>query len=286
MSAGESSKLMEVAQRIREMREIFGMTESEMAQKTEVSVEEYCQYEAGKLDFPFTFIHKCSLAFGIGITDLLEGQSARLHSYTITRKGEGQEIQKAHGMTYFNMAARFKKRVAEPLYYYYQHATSTVHYISEEKCSDRMRSAHLLVEECKKRGFLEAYKKEIEYRFTELHFQFRYFLPYLNRSLEIKLSTRHFHKRFQFLDFIGNILHLDLVVRLFLRNIERGLDFLDNRFRHDTMRLVVFVLNGAAALCFGNGALVAVPIQLYDLFICKNTGFHIRISIVTFINNT
>ena len=85
------SQLEKVAQRIREMREIMGYSASVMAELTEISEELYCSYESGSVDLPFTFIHKCSLAFGIGITDLLEGHSAHLSSYTVTRKGEGRE---------------------------------------------------------------------------------------------------------------------------------------------------------------------------------------------------
>ncbi|MBQ2802384.1 MAG: glycosyltransferase [Lachnospiraceae bacterium] len=62
------------------------------------------------------------------------------------------------------------EKVEEPMYYYYQHQVSTVHYISEAKCQDRMKAAVLLYEECKKRGFLEKYFHEIEYRFTELYY--------------------------------------------------------------------------------------------------------------------
>lgn len=62
------------------------------------------------------------------------------------------------------------EKVEEPLYYYYQHDTSTVHYISVEKCRDRMKAAELLYEECRRRGFLEQYRQEIEYRFTELYY--------------------------------------------------------------------------------------------------------------------
>lgn len=62
------------------------------------------------------------------------------------------------------------ERVEKPLYYYFQHLTSTVHHITEERCRDRMAAAVLLYEECKKRGFLEQYHKEIEYRFTELYY--------------------------------------------------------------------------------------------------------------------
>lgn len=62
------------------------------------------------------------------------------------------------------------ERVAEPNYFYYQHDTSTVHYVTEQKCKDRMAAAMLLYKECKERGFLEEYKEELEYRFAELHF--------------------------------------------------------------------------------------------------------------------
>lgn len=62
------------------------------------------------------------------------------------------------------------EKVEEPLYYYYQHSTSTVHYITEQKCEDRMTAASMLLQECRNRSFLEEYYKEIEYRFTELYF--------------------------------------------------------------------------------------------------------------------
>ena len=41
-----ANPLMEIAERIREMREIVGYSEAEMAEKTEVSVEQYHSYEA------------------------------------------------------------------------------------------------------------------------------------------------------------------------------------------------------------------------------------------------
>ena len=62
------------------------------------------------------------------------------------------------------------ERVEEPMYYYYQHDTSTVHTVTEARCEDRMRAASELLAECKKRGALEKYPLEIEYRFTELYY--------------------------------------------------------------------------------------------------------------------
>ncbi|MDD3660824.1 MAG: glycosyl transferase family 2, partial [Lachnospiraceae bacterium] len=61
------------------------------------------------------------------------------------------------------------EKVNEPLYYYYQHEASTVHVVSEERCHHRMKSMELLLDEAKKRGFYEIYKKELEFRFSELY---------------------------------------------------------------------------------------------------------------------
>ena len=122
MATVSTDKLKEVAKRIREMREICDITETDMAKKTEVSLEAYRAYENGELDFPFTFIHKCSLAFGIGITDLLEGQSAHLSSYTVTRKGQGQETAKEDGIEIQNLAPLFRKKIAEPYWVRYEYS--------------------------------------------------------------------------------------------------------------------------------------------------------------------
>ena len=69
MATVSTDKLKEVAKRIREMREICDITETDMAKKTEVSLDEYRAYENGELDFPFTFIHKFILLFWFKYTD-------------------------------------------------------------------------------------------------------------------------------------------------------------------------------------------------------------------------
>jgi len=113
---GLDFKIKEMARRIRELREIEGLTAEQMAAKTDVSVEEYIACENGERDLNFAFIYRCSLAFNVDVTDIIEGYSPKLKSYTVTRRGEGQRIEKAHGMTYYNLAYAFKNRIAEPLY--------------------------------------------------------------------------------------------------------------------------------------------------------------------------
>ena len=122
-----NSQLMEVAFRIREMRGICGFTEEEMAGRTDTTPEEYRAYEGGMADLPFTFIHKCSLAFGIGITDLLEGHSAHLSSYTVTRKGQGQQTAREPGIEISNLAPFFRNKLAEPYYVTYDYDEAQQH---------------------------------------------------------------------------------------------------------------------------------------------------------------
>ncbi|MBR2370579.1 MAG: AMP-binding protein [Clostridia bacterium] len=113
---GLDFKIQEMAARIRELREITRFTPEEMAQKTDVSVAEYLDCERGVSDLNFAFIYRCALAFGVNVTDIIEGVSPTLKSYTVTRNGCGQKIEQAHGMTYFNLAPSFQNRIAEPLY--------------------------------------------------------------------------------------------------------------------------------------------------------------------------
>ncbi|MCQ2453607.1 MAG: AMP-binding protein [Clostridia bacterium] len=109
-----SSQLLDVALRIREMREIIGYSTATMAKLTDVDEKTYVAYESGKADLPFTFMHKCALAFGVEITELLEGSSAKLTGYTVTRAGKGPVTAKEEGITIQNMAAMFQNKLATP----------------------------------------------------------------------------------------------------------------------------------------------------------------------------
>ncbi len=88
----------------------------EMAEKTDVSIEEYIRCENGESDLNFAFIYRCGLALNVNVTDIIEGYSPKLKSYTVTRVGSGQKVSQAHGMTYYNLAYAFQNRIAEPLY--------------------------------------------------------------------------------------------------------------------------------------------------------------------------
>ena len=117
-----STQLMDIAARIRGMREILGYSAQKMAELTEVSEEIYRQYETGTVDLPFTFLHKCAKVFGVEITVLLEGRSAKLSGYTVTRRGKGLVTASEDGITIQDMAPMFRKKLATPYWVTYKYS--------------------------------------------------------------------------------------------------------------------------------------------------------------------
>ena len=112
----EAGALKEMAARIREMRAISGHSTSKMAQLTEVSESDYIAIEKGEIDPSFSFLHKCSIAFGIDITTLLEGHSAKLSHFQVNRAGQGPITVSEPGIEIRNMAAMFRDRLATPYF--------------------------------------------------------------------------------------------------------------------------------------------------------------------------
>ncbi|MCL1828998.1 MAG: AMP-binding protein [Oscillospiraceae bacterium] len=114
-----AKRASEVAARIRELREISGFSQDEMAKKIEMPTDLYLSYENGAEDLPFSFIHRCAHIFGVDITELLEGSSAKLLSYSVTRKGGGKLTAKEDGIEIKNIAPFFRNKLAEPYWVRY-----------------------------------------------------------------------------------------------------------------------------------------------------------------------
>ena len=109
-------KLKQIADRVRELRLVTGLTVAEMAARTGISESEYEECEAGNRNLSVAFLYHCALNFGVDMSDILEGKSPKLQSYALTRRGAGQKIEEAHHMVGYNLASGFRNRIALPLY--------------------------------------------------------------------------------------------------------------------------------------------------------------------------
>jgi transcriptional regulator with XRE-family HTH domain len=106
--------IMEIAQRIRGLRELLEMSQQEMAEGCNVPLEQYKRHEEGSLDFTFTFLYDCARIFGIDIVELVTGDKPKLSFYTVVRAGKGLPIRRQEGFTYRHLAYRMKEKLTEP----------------------------------------------------------------------------------------------------------------------------------------------------------------------------
>jgi len=116
-------QVKQTAERIKELRLVFKKTVEEMAEITGVTVEDYNLCESGEHDFSFTFLHKCALAFGVDIKDLITGEEAKLSRYTVVKNGDGEIIERRSGFKYNQLASDFRHKLSEPFLVHAPYAT-------------------------------------------------------------------------------------------------------------------------------------------------------------------
>lgn len=109
-----SDRIQLIAMRLRDLRDISGMTVEEVAEKSGVEPEVYSEYEAGTRDFAFSTLINIADTLGVDIADLLTGESPRLSGYELTRKGKGLEFHRREAYHYEHLAYNFRNKKCEP----------------------------------------------------------------------------------------------------------------------------------------------------------------------------
>ena len=107
-------QIREISERLKDLREICDLTVEEMAQKMEMSVEDYASHESGDADFPISFLCKAAEILGIDMVDLMSGDSPKLSSCTVVRKGKGFAVKRNAAYDYKHLAYTFRNKKAEP----------------------------------------------------------------------------------------------------------------------------------------------------------------------------
>jgi acetyl-CoA synthetase len=109
-----SSKIRQIPDRIRDLREILDITPEQMAIETGLTVEQYIACESGEVDLSISFIHKCALRFGVDVSDIIEGKSPNLRTLSVVRAGNGTRVDRRSEFDYTNLAPLFRDKIAEP----------------------------------------------------------------------------------------------------------------------------------------------------------------------------
>lgn len=107
-------KIMMIAQRIRTMREIMGISLIEMAKAAGLSKEDYLEYEEGRHDFTFSFLYSVANKLGVDIVDLMTGETPKLSICSFVKKGEGLKMERREEYKYEHLAYFFRNKKMEP----------------------------------------------------------------------------------------------------------------------------------------------------------------------------
>ncbi len=106
--------IKEIAERIKGLRDITGISMDDMAKTLKISTELYQEYESGNVDIPASVLYILAQRFNIELTALLTGEDPHLHSYALTRNGKGISVERRQDYQYQNLALNFIHKKAEP----------------------------------------------------------------------------------------------------------------------------------------------------------------------------
>ncbi len=107
-------KIKEIAVRIKELRELSGISQSEMARCIGLSEEDYQSYEGGKEDISASRLYEIAQKLGVDLALLLTGSTPRMNTFCVTRKGKGVQVERRKQYQYQALAANFTNKKSEP----------------------------------------------------------------------------------------------------------------------------------------------------------------------------
>lgn len=107
-------QIKQVAERIKGLRDIIGITAEDMARELNISLQLYQDYESGKVDIPVSILYKLAHRYNLELSALITGEEPRLHTYSLTRKGKGVTVERHKDYGYQNLAYNFIHKKAEP----------------------------------------------------------------------------------------------------------------------------------------------------------------------------
>lgn len=110
-----SENTIQIADRIRELREISDISCDDLANKLGISIDSYMQYENAEIGVPISTLYEIAGILGVQLTELLTGSTPRLHSYCLVKNGEAPYIERYKGYKFQSLAYNFMNKKIEPL---------------------------------------------------------------------------------------------------------------------------------------------------------------------------
>ena len=105
----------EIGARLRELREVSDYTIEDLAAELNLSPEVYASYEENGKDVPISVIYEIANKFKVDFTEIVTGQSAKLETYHLIRRGGGKIINRNPEYHFEDLAYRYANKIMQPL---------------------------------------------------------------------------------------------------------------------------------------------------------------------------
>ena len=109
-----TEQIKQIAGRIKEIREISGISAETLAVKLGLAKDLYISYESGNTDIPVGIIFKIAELFNVELSVMLGGDNPKLHIYGVVRNGKGLRLERRKQYRYESLAFNFIHKKAEP----------------------------------------------------------------------------------------------------------------------------------------------------------------------------
>jgi transcriptional regulator with XRE-family HTH domain len=135
--------IKQIAQRIKALREISGMSIADLAREFKVSKSQYEKFESGAVDIPVSFLYEVAHKLNVELTVLITGEEPRLHQYSLVRQGKAPAIERRKEYNYQDLSYNFIHKKAETFLvtvdpkparaevHYYNHPGQEFNYVLE-----------------------------------------------------------------------------------------------------------------------------------------------------------
>jgi len=109
-----NDQIKPIGQRITDLREIAELSQQEVANFLNVSLETYKSYEEGVEDMPISILYELANKFGVDFSAILSGDAPKLSAYQFVKAGHGLKVDRRSNYKYQSLAPNFAKKSVEP----------------------------------------------------------------------------------------------------------------------------------------------------------------------------
>ena len=109
-----NDQIKQIAARLRGLRDVLEITEQEVAESCNLTVEEYQAMESGKKDISVSALQMIARRYDITLDVLMFGEEPKMSSYFLTRAGKGVSVERSKAYKYEALASGFRDRKIDP----------------------------------------------------------------------------------------------------------------------------------------------------------------------------